>query len=324
MSENEEITEHSGIIKYEDWLFRWLSAKKLFVKESTYIRYRNMIGNHICPELGKYPVDKITLSLIEGFIHKKLKNGRMDGSGGISSKTLNDILTVIRETLSYAQSRGNYTVCRLSEVTVKKKNREMRVLSRSEEYRLISVLRHDMDRYKLGVYLCLYTGIRVGELCALKWSDISFSDMTLSVRGTMQRIQKEDACASSKTHIIITEPKSSTASRMIPLPQFLLDTLRPFCAGSDAFVLSGETDKFIEPRTMQNRFKVYLSEGGISDANYHALRHTFATRCVELGFDVKTLSEILGHSSVKITLDKYVHSSMELKKINMDKLCSLA
>lgn len=178
----------------------------------------------------------------------------------------------------------------------------------------------DIDRYKLGIYICLYTGIRIGELCALQWKNISFTDSTLKVIHTMQRIQYENEYSTHKTHIIITEPKSSSAIRTIPLPEFLTEKLRPFVANPNAFVLSGECTQHVEPRTMQNKFKAYLAEGGIEDANFHSLRHTFATRCVEIGFDIKTLSEILGHSSVKITLDKYVHSSLELKRSNMEKL----
>lgn len=136
----------------------------------------------------------------------------------------------------------------------------------------------------------------------------------------MQRLQSEDLNALQKTRIIVTEPKSYAALRIIPLPEFVIDVIKPFVGTPNAYVLSGECKTIIEPRTMQNRFKTYLVEGQINDANFHSLRHTFATRCVEAGFDIKTLSEILGHSSVKITLDKYVHSSMQLKRNNMEKL----
>ena len=136
----------------------------------------------------------------------------------------------------------------------------------------------------------------------------------------MQRLQNEDTNGLYKTKIIVTEPKSSAAIRIIPLPDFVIETIKSFCGSANTYVLSGECKSVIEPRTMQNRFKSYLNKAQINDANFHCLRHTFATRCIEAGFDVKTLSEILGHSSVKITLDRYVHSSMQLKRRNMDKL----
>ena len=139
----------------------------------------------------------------------------------------------------------------------------------------------------------------------------------------MQRLQKNDKTTPSKTMIVISAPKSPCAIREIPLPGFLVSSLEPFGASPDSYVLSGSPTKYVEPRTMQNKFKKYLDEGKIPCANFHCLRHTFATRCIEQGFELKALSEILGHSSVKITLDRYVHSSMEQKMRNMEKLSLL-
>ena len=172
----------------------------------------------------------------------------------------------------------------------------------------------------MGVFICLYTGIRIGELCALQWRDISFNEKVIVIGHTMQRLQNDDPNALNKTKIIITEPKSKASLRTIPLPDFVVHVIKPLAGLPSAYILSGECKTMIEPRTMQNKFKGYLDKGQISDANFHSLRHTFATRCIEAGFDIKTLSEILGHSSVKITLDRYVHSSMELKRSNMEKL----
>ena len=136
----------------------------------------------------------------------------------------------------------------------------------------------------------------------------------------MQRIQAIDGAALTKTKIIITEPKSKCSVRNIPLPSFLVEIANGFMADPQAFILSGEVNHYIEPRTMQNHFKSYVAESGIQNVNFHALRHTFATRCVELGFEIKSLSEILGHANVNITLNRYVHSSFELKHSNMNKL----
>lgn len=306
--------------KYEYWLDEWLRTKRLGVKESTYIRYRNTIENHIKPDLGKYPISKISTSLMEQFVSHKLQDGRIDGSGGLSPKSMSDIMVIVKESFKYAQSYGVIVICSFERIVFKKNAQEMRVLSLLEEKRLLSVLFKDFDRYKLGVFICLYTGIRIGELCALQWKNISFSENAIKIEHTMQRLQSEDLNALQKTRIIVTEPKSYAALRTIPLPEFVIDVIKPFAGSPNAYVLSGESKTIIEPRTMQNRFKAYLDEGKIEDANFHSLRHTFATRCIEAGFDVKTLSEILGHSSVKITLDKYVHSSMQLKRNNMEKL----
>ena len=306
--------------KYEYWLDAWLHAKRLGVKKSTYIRYRNTIENHIKPDLGKYPINKISTSLMEQFVSRKLQNGRIDGNGGLSPKSMSDIMVIVKESFKYAHSYGVSVVCSFERISFKKNAQEMRVLSLLEEQRLLSVLFKDFDRYKMGVFICLYTGIRIGELCALQWKNVSLSENAIKIEYTMQRLQSENLNALQKTRIIVTEPKSYAALRTIPLPEFVIDVIKPFAGSPNTYVLSGECKKIIEPRIMQNRFKAYLAEGKIEEANFHSLRHTFATRCIEAGFDVKTLSEILGHSSVKITLDKYVHSSMQLKRNNMEKL----
>ena len=287
----------------------WLDSKKLSVKESTFKRYQNMIQQHIEPYFRSICVNKISNSTVEEFVRYMLTSGRIDGKGGLSSKTV-----------AFSQYRGINIECNMALISLKKSAKEMRVLSISEEKKLVSVLQNEMDRSKMGVYLCLFTGIRIGELCALQWKDISFDDNTLKIGRTLQRLQCAENSSLAKTKIIITEPKSPAASRCIPLPDFLVNTIKPFAGAPQSYILSGSSKKVIEPRTMQNHFKKYLAESEVECANFHSLRHTFATRCVEIGFEIKTLSEILGHSSVKITLDKYVHSSMEQKKANMKKL----
>ena len=196
----------------------------------------------------------------------------------------------------------------------------MRVLTHAEQAALVRTILNDMDLYKFGVLLSLYTGIRIGELCALKWEDMCLSDSVLKIRKTMQRIQETDGSAIHKTKVIITAPKSKCSVRSIPLPSFISDIAKQFVASPQAFILTGNSKQFVEPRTMQNHFKSLVAGCGIEKANFHALRHTFATRCVEVGFEIKSLSEILGHANVNITLNRYVHSSFELKSSNMNKL----
>ena len=306
--------------KYEYWLNEWLALKKLKIKDSTYIRYRNSIENHIKPHLGKHPIDKISTGLMESFVSHLTTNGKLNGNGGLSSKTISDILIIVKESFQYARNHGVITTCNFDNITLKKSTHEMRVLNCAEMQKLLELLLQETDLYKLGVFLCLFTGIRIGELCALQWKNISIENKTIKIEQTMQRLQNSNSNDIQKTRVIVTEPKSFASVRVIPIPEFVVDAIKPYQRNQNTYLLSGESKYYIEPRTMQNRFKRYLRDCGIEDANFHSLRHTFATRCVEAGFDVKTLSEILGHSSVKITLDKYVHSSMELKRMNMEKL----
>lgn len=306
---------------YDYWLSIWLESKKAFIKQSTFIRYKNIIENHIKPHLGRLMINEIDTACIQNFIISKSISGKIDGSGGLSPKTLCDILLIIKETFIYVgdlipiSNRIDY-----KKIVIKKATREMRVLSPSEEKQLNGVLLKQTDRYKMGVLICLYTGIRIGELCALKWKNISLPEQTIKIESTLQRLQIEGIENECKTKIIISEPKTFSSLRTIPIPQFLLPIIENFQNTPESFVLSGSEQIIVEPRTMQNHFKKYLEIGGINDANFHSLRHTFATRCVESEFDLKALSEILGHSSVKITLDKYVHTTMKQKKNNMQKI----
>lgn len=304
---------------YGSILNAWLLSAKNRVKESTFSRYSHLVQRHMQPVLGNYQLCEISTAFIEEYIDYLLQHGRLDGTGGLAPKSVSDILVVIKSSMRYAAGNGYCVVCSIDSLSVKRSKKDMRVLSPKEQQRLECVLMQDADLTKLTVLLCLYTGLRIGEACALRWEHLRLESGILEVRETLQRIQVPQNVA-PRTQVIITEPKSACSKRDIPLPRFLIQYAAQFQAEGKAFVLTGEKEQFVEPRTLQNRFQKYVKASGIKHANYHALRHTFATRCVELGFEIKSLSEILGHSNVNITLNKYVHSSIALKKQNMEKL----
>lgn len=318
------LPKSQATITYSEILIAWLQSSRINVKESTYMRYKQLIDKHIAPSLGIFQLNRINTQLVERFVDDKLNCGRLDGNGGLSPKTVTDIITIIKSSMEYASYNGFSVACNLSKLSIKKKEKEMRVLTTQEQKSLTCILLSETDLSKLGVLLSLYTGIRIGELCALRWENLSIDDKTLRVRETMQRIQSPESSEKSKTKIVITEPKSKCSIRDIPLPDFILDIVKEFQSSPKSFVLTGERNRYIEPRTMQNRFQRYVKESGIQRANYHSLRHTFATRCVEVGFEIKSLSEILGHANVNITLNRYVHSSFDLKSNNMNKLYIVA
>ena len=192
-----------------------------------------------------------------------------------------------------------------------------------EQELLLTYIKNNPTLINVGIMISLFTGIRIGELCALQWKDISIETKTISINKTLQRIQTPNG--PTKTAITISEPKSNCSIREIPIPDILIEFLILANSTSNStlsYVLTNN-QKYAEPRTVQNHFKLVISSCHIADANFHALRHTFATRCIEVGFDIKSLSEILGHANVNITLNRYVHPSMDLKKKNMDKLSSL-
>lgn len=301
---------------FEELSLEWLDRQQVQVKESTYNKYKNLNNSYILPLLGSIPIDQITDQQIDQFCRFLLSKGGKK-ENGLSAKTVSDTLSVVRRILSYSREMGYSSMATAAKVTVKRQEKELRVLSCKEQCQLCSYLTNNQNERNLGILLCLFTGIRIGELCALTWDDVSLSDKTIHIHRTMQRIQTENT-SGHKTKIIISTPKSKCSIRTIPLTEevaFILSSFR-----KKGYLLTGNEEHFIEPRTMQNHFKRVIQSSGIAPANFHALRHSFATRCVESGFDIKSLSEILGHANVNITLNRYVHPSMELKRQNMQKL----
>ena len=174
----------------------------------------------------------------------------------------------------------------------------------------------------LGILLSLYTGMRIGEVCGLQWRNILLDERCIYVNQTMQRIQNKNE-SGARTSVMITEPKSTSSKRTIPLQNMLISLLRNIEQAPDCFLLTGSENRFLEPRTMENHFNAAMRACGIEGATFHTCRHTFATRSIELGFDIKSLSEVLGHASVQITMDRYVHPSLEFKRENMNRLSAL-
>ncbi len=294
----------------------WLTLCRSRVKESTYMKYDVIIHNHILPNLGGCLLSALSSVLIEQFSHELLCEEEL------SPKTIRCILTVVHSVIGYIRRQDALLLPQNIEIVYPKEaKKEMRVLTREEQQIFTAYLLTDLDDCKFGVLLALLTGLRIGEICALRWGDISLSERTLTVVSTMLRLKDYEANAIRKTKIVMTPPKSNTSARVIPLTEYAAK----LCALREkkdpaAFVLTGNKDRYMEPRTLQYRLERYTAECGLEGVHFHALRHTFATRCVEVGFEIKSLSEILGHTNPKFTLERYVHSSMELKRANMDKL----
>ena len=314
---------------------RWLSANSARLKPSSRAKYRTDIENHIKPFFGEKLPGEILPEEIDGFT-QSLLTGK-----GLSPKTVRSILTLFHSILSYTGKRSGGKLPDMEITYPKSFRKNTRVLDEKEESALVQLLAQEMDACKFGVYLAVRTGMRIGEICALRWCDISFEAAAISVCHTALRLPRGNACqadpdrpsaaagddggalALSRTELVIGTPKSESSLRLIPLmPDIatLCERFRPEEPG--AFLLTG-TDRCMDPRKLQRHLKKYLEECGIPEAHFHTLRHTFATRCVEAGFDVKTLSEILGHSNIGITMNLYVHPNLDLKRENMNRLKSL-
>ena len=305
-----------GVISSE-----WLHTIRPQIKESSYIKYTNSLNSYLNPVFSSMEIEEISRTDISTFCIELSQEGGVHKKG-LSAKTITDTLSILWSVFDYAANEKGLMVANISGISVKASHTTMRVLSVAEQEKLETLLREDLNPCNLGILLCLYTGLRIGELCALTWNDISDSEQILFVNKTMQRLQQLDG-GEKKTKVVISTPKSECSIRQIPLPDSIYQILKSNRKNNDAYILTGISGKYLEPRTMENRFKKILSKTMIEDTNFHALRHTFATRCIELGFDIKSLSEILGHASVNITLNRYVHPSMELKQKNMNMLSGL-
>ena len=291
----------------------WFADIRLKVKESSYMNYQMKYEKHIKSALGNTPYDKLTVEQLNDFVQAKL-------SSGLSLKYTADIAGVIRSVCRFTKKRFGYEDKSEFILIPKGKSKEKELIGKDEQTVLNRYLTANPTASNVGILLSAATGIRIGELCALKWKDIDLEKRTLTVRNTVQRIK--NIGGNTKTKLIVTSPKSSSSAREIPLPDFIVPLLNGLKANGEYYLLSG-TRGIVEPRTMQYRFERILSDLKLSKVSFHSLRHRFATNCIELGFDVKTLSEILGHSSVEITLNRYVHSSMERKAQCMKSLSAI-
>lgn len=304
---------------FENIARQWLEELKPIRKKSTIVKYMSQLKNYIIPAFGNFNLSDIGNEDIISFANKLLTEGR--NGQKLAPKTVSDILSRMKSIRRFALLRGYEVNYVPNAVEIPLRQGQIRVLTSTEENKLLRYLKKHFDLTALGILLSLFTGLRIGELCALKWSDFSFSDKEFQVKRTMQRLHNLNEDTARKTFIEIGEPKSPSSLRKIPIPAELMKYLKSAYV-EDSYVLSGSRDKFVEPRTMENRFKSVLRKCGVQRINFHVLRHSFATKCVELGFDIKSLSEILGHANVNITLNRYVHPSMKLKHANMNKLNS--
>ncbi len=290
---------------YEEWVI----SNRHRIKESTAANYALKAEKHILPEFGSTVISKITVSLILDFIRKKQEQN-------LSNRYITDILVLMKSVLRFGVIRYRFFNPMDDVVMPKKQKSEIRLLTDTERKRLEKYISNERSLTTLGIALAMTTGLRIGELCALQWKDIDTEKRILTVRKTIQRIRCRNG--ERKTKVIITDPKSETSFRKIPVPEFMMDLLTEFKSEAENFVLSGRNP--LEPRTMQYRFKRILKNVNLPSVHFHSLRHSFASSCIALGFDIKALSEILGHSSVEITLDLYVHSSFEKKAEYMSRI----
>lgn len=303
-------------MKLIDLLLEYLEVARYSIKRRTLLNYSQNINNYVKDDIGQSDINILDNNILNTYILSKYKGYTENGT--LSSSTLKITKTIINRALNYAYEKG-YIDRNIRITTNFKKTSIPKIesLTTAEANKIEKDIVEGKRYYSYGVVLCLHTGLRIGELLALKWQDVDLKNKIISVKTTSCDISFEN-----KMYHIEDVPKSASSLREIPLTceiTALLKELKAYQKGNSEYVVSRPNGKQIYIRSYQDSFERLLKRLKIRHYGFHSLRHTFATRCYKLGMDIKTLSELLGHSSPAVTLKIYVHTDMELKRnaINM-------
>ena len=287
----------------------WLKYKKNTVKKSTYYNYSYSVEKYLYPKFADQDITQI--KDYNDFIEKLTDT--------LAPKTVRDIITKLKEIINFYEEEHN-TKLNIKKMSLPKMNKkEIQILSNKEKQKLEKYCIEQNSLKSLGILICLNTGLRIGEVCALRWENIDFESKKIHIEKTIERIYSKEE---NKTIVIIDTPKSITSVRTIPINSKLYNILKQIRGKSKKtdFVLTGSSEHYVEPRNYQYHFKEILKRSKVKKYKFHTLRHTFATNCIEAGMDIKSLSEILGHADVSITLNIYVHSSDKAKRKYLEKI----
>ncbi len=296
-------------MKFEEIATEWLLFKKTKIKESTYLNYKYIVENRFS-ELREKTLEELKHYNFNTFIEKLMAT--------LSNKTVKDVVSVLKGILRYSEMKYdvNLKLGLISSPSIYKK--EIEIFNDKERKKIEDHCIKSEDLRDLGILLSLYAGLRIGEVCALKWENIDFENKLIDVTHTLQRVY----VGRRDTKVIYTTPKTPKSIRKIPLSKLLYNRLKEVSKKypKEAFVLTGEKNKWIEPLGFRYTYRLILKQSKVNYKKYHTLRHTFATRCIKVGMDIKSLSEVLGHANVTITLNIYVHSSFETKNKYINRL----
>lgn len=298
---------------YKDWLYEWLNNYiKPTCKTRTFERYNIIIKKHIIDKLGNFELDSITILMLQNFVSQLSINGNIRTKKGLSGNSINSIISVLQSSLKVSNMlsySSNYVADKI--VRPKVIEKQIECFSITEQKKIENYCINNKKKKLYGVIICLYTGLRIGELLALKFSDIDFPKAIMNISKT---------CHDSPNGRVIESPKTKSSNRIIPLPKPILNLIKELKSITKCEYLIADSNKPVPVRSYQRTFELVLKKLNIGHKGFHSLRHTFATRALECGMDVKTLSEILGHKNTSITLNRYVHSMFEHKQLMMNKL----
>ncbi len=294
----------------------WLKKKSFEIKKSTYCNYGNLLKTQIIPTIGDIKFKDLNGEILQLFVYKvQIENG-------LSTKTTKDCLGVIKQIIADGQEEGIIPMFAYSKRRIKYKKQELIGTTKSvyteEEYKkIISEVLKEINYTKLGILLGIYTGMRIGELCALQFKDVDYINKTINITKTLQRIY-DPTKDIEPSEIQITSPKTKSSIRVIPITEEIATILRKMDKGKEAYILTGKA-KYTEPRTFRRKYQLFMQKIDIEPLKFHSLRHTFASINIENGSDIKTISEILGHSDIDTTLKIYTHTSEKAKEKAINK-----
>ena len=299
-------------IPYEKVLYEWLNNKRKTIKKSTYIKYLYIIETHIISVLGSIDFKKLKSNDIISFLGKEDINT-------LANSTKTSILLILKSSIKYDLDMKYRKSFDALDIKYKKEKNEITYFTIKEQEIIEDYIKSNMNIRNLSILVALYTGVRIGELCALKGTDIDFINNTISINKTVQRIKNTDG--TSKTKLVIDIPKTKSSIRVIPVSEYIIEFLKKYIDNENNYIFTG-SDKPKDPRTVGRYFERLLEKLNIKQINFHSLRHTFATRLREQKVDIKVISQLLGHSNWKTTQEIYVHATFDSIKQSVCDLCS--
>lgn len=305
-------------MKFNELIDLWMNEKQIYaLKHRTYLRYEEIIKTQIKPDIGNIELNALTVQQIQNFQKQKFENGNRKTGRPLASNTVKNIMSIVRNAMIYGREEKKLAIINPDELTPPAfEEKPVKVFDRKEQERIVDTVLQGKPNH-FGIVLCLYTGLRLGELLALKWEDIDFDACTISVDKTSCFIKDDDG--QYKCHI--TKPKTQSSIRIIPLPKAVMQELKHIKRKSKSeLVISTRSGGHVSNRSYQTTYARILKNAGVKYRNFHVLRHTFATRALECGTDIKTVSEVLGHKSPVITMNRYVHSMLDTKRKMMETL----
>jgi len=297
------------VTKFKELSDLWIEEKKNYIKKSTYFAYLNIKISKIDPYFDN--INEINPTNLLEFTSKI--------SSSLSSRTVKDIVVVLRMIIKFGVKNGFIdSKLLLFNFPIKLVNVRIQILTKREQKILTDYLKSNFTFINLSILISLYCGLRIGEICALQWSDYNDLERTLNITKTLQRTYN---IAQNNTFLSIGSPKTLNSERIVPVPSNIAMMIKSFKRfANKSFYMTTNSSKPLEPRTLRKYFKNVLHDCGLDNFTFHALRHTFATRLVENGSDYKTISAILGHSSVITTMNLYVHPNLDMKRKTVNKM----